>query len=540
MVKRGIFVKVTAGFLVLLFLGALSIANATLEPDPVPADLIDFSTFLGGTGDDDCDVSYEFGSTVVDSKGNIIVAGRTQSTDFPVKDAYQDTYSDAGDGTISKFYPNGSLIFSTYLGGSEQEYITDVAIDSQDNIIVAGITGSSDFPVVNAFKSNSTGVSPGDVDGFITKLAEDGQSLLFSTYFGGSGNDWLYTMNIDSSDRIAFSGTTDSTDLPLVNPHQATNSGGREVFIVTLAADAQSIVFSTYLGTVENDHGRRVGFDSLGNLLVAGMIGTGDLATGGVYQEDHGGGNTDAFLAKYNMTGEMEYFSFLGGADSEWGVDLAIDSDDNVVVTGFTTSDDFPTTNAYQEERGGFADMFITKFSEDGQSAVFSTYLGGSSPDYGNAIVIDPEDRIIVTGQTKSTDFPTTLPFNNTDSMHDNVSLVMMSPEGSLLVSIALGGEADDIGMGVAWHSDDCFIVAGFTKADEFPIYEAYQDTYAGAGDLFVMKIDLASIIPTSGTETTTGTETGTGYAPGILEGGIIIGIVVVVAMLVLLKRRTG
>ncbi|MFW9843773.1 MAG: SBBP repeat-containing protein, partial [Candidatus Thorarchaeota archaeon] len=489
MTKRGFIVKMSAGFLVLLFVGAFSVANAALESDPI--ELMEFSTFLGGTGDDDCDVSYEFGSTVVDSKGNIIVVDRTQSTDFPVKDAFQENYTDAGDGTISKFHPNGSLIFSTYLGGSEQEYITDVAIDSEDNIIVAGITGSPDFPVVNAFKSNSTGISPGNVDGFIAKLSEDGQSLLFSTYFGGSGNDWLYTMNIDSNDRIAFSGTTDSTDFPLLNPHQIANAGGREVFLVTLEADAQSIVFSTYLGTVENDHGRRVGFDSNGDVFVAGMSGTGDLATEGVYQEAHGGGNTDAFLAKYNINGTQEFFTFLGGEDSEWGVDLAIDSDDNVVVTGFTTSDDFPTTNPYQDERGGYADMFITKLSPDGQSAVFSTYLGGSSPDYGNAIIVDPQDRIIVTGQTKSTDFPTTLPFNSTDSMHYNVSLAVMSPEGSLLVSMSLGGEGDDVGIGVAWHSVDRYVVWGYANSADFPIVEAYQGTYAGNGDMFVMMLDL-------------------------------------------------
>jgi len=530
MENQNFFIKIAAGILMLLLLGAFPIANATMEPDPT--EIMEFSTFLGGTGDEHTDVSYSFGSTVIDSKGNIIVVGQTTSTDFPVKDAFQENFSEYNDGTLSKFYPNGSLIFSTYLGGSEQEYITDVAVDSEDNIIVAGITGSADFPVMNAFKSNSTDVSSGGVDGFITKFSEDGQSLLFSTFFGGTGNDWLYTMNIDSNDRIAISGTTDSTDFPLLNPHQDTNTGGREVFVTLIEADGQSLLFSTYLGTAENDHGRRVGFDSLGNVLVAGMCGEGDLATTGAYQEEHGGGNVDAFLAKYNVTGALEFFTFLGGESPEWGVDLAIDSNDNVVVTGFTTSDEFPTSNPYQDERAGYADMFITKITPDGQSLVFSTYLGGSSPDYGNAITIDSQDRIVVTGQTKSTDFPTTLPFNITDSMFENVLLVVLNPEGSLLFSTVLGGDHNDVGIGVTCYSDDSYIVVGYTESIEFPIFEAYQETYAGSSDMFIMKLDLQDFLPIPGD--------GTGIAFDLVIVSAVIGIGVVVVLLVIIRKRTG
>jgi hypothetical protein len=232
------------------------------------------------------------------------------------------------------------------------------------------------------------------------------------------------------------------------------------------------------------------------------------------------------------MTGALEFFTFLGGDDSEWGVDLAIDSDDNVVVTGLTTSDDFPTSNPYQGERAGFSDMFITKFTPDGQSAVFSTYLGGSSPDYGNAITIDSQDRIIVTGQTKSIDFPTTLPLSTTDSMHDNVSLVVMSPEGSLLLSMSLGGTGDDVGIGVARHSDDSFIVVGYTKSDDFPIYNGYQETYGGNNDMFIMKLDLHDFLPIPGD--------GTGFAFDLVIVSVVIGIVVVVVLLVIIRKRAG
>jgi hypothetical protein len=531
MVNQGIFVKkaATCGFLLLLFLGAFSIANATMDTDPI--ELMEFSTYLGGTGDDSIEtVSYAFGSTTVDSKGNIIVVGRTESTDFPLKDAFQDHINGFSDGTVSKFHPNGSLIFSTYLGGIAQEVPTEVVVDSEDNIIVAGVTGSSDFPVVNAFKSNSTGVAEGSVDCFITKFSEDGQSILYSTFFGGDGNDWLYTMNVYSNDRIAISGTTDSTDFPLLNPHQDTHAGGLDVFVALIEADGQSLLFSTYLGTPGIDHGRRVDFDSLGNVVVAGISGIGDLATEGAFQEEHAGGTADAFLAKFDYTGTLEYLTFLGGEATDWGVDLAIDSDDNNVITGFTTSDEFPISSSYQNERAGYADMFITKIAPDGQSLVFSTYLGGSSPDYGNAITIDSQNRIVVTGQTESADFPTTLPYSTTESMHDNVSLVVLNPEGSLLFSMVFGGGDDDIGIGVAWHSDDSFIVVGYTECADFPICEAYQDTYGGDSDMFIMKLDLNDLISTP--------NDGTGFTFGLVEVSIVIGILVVVVLLVVVRKR--
>ncbi len=532
MSTQKIFKRKTAvfGFLMLLFLGIFSHAHATTENAPL--ELIEFSTFLGGTGDEHMDVSYAFGSTVVDSKGNIIVVGRTESFDFPLKDAFQDHINGYSDSTISKLHPNGSLIFSTYFGGSAQELITGVVVDSEDNIIIAGITGSSDFPLMNAFQSNFTGGSEGNADCFLTKFSEDGQSLLFSTFFGGTGSDWCYTVNIDSNDRIAISGTTESIDFPLLNSHQGTNSGFLDIFISLFEADGQSLLFSTYLGTTGIDHGRSIAFDSQGNILLTGMAGIGGLATEGAYQEEHAGGSSDAFLAKFTTTGTLMYLTFLGGSSSEWANDLTVDSEDNVVITGCTTSDDFPTMNSFQDERVQYYEMFITKCTPDGQSVVFSTYMGGSSSDYGNAITIDSQDRIIVTGQTDSADFPTTFPLDITESLHDNVSLMVLNPDGSLLSSMIFGGAHDDVGIEVAWHSQDSFIIVGYTESEDFPIYEAYQGTYGGDNDMFIMKINLQSLI-------TTPTPTD-GFPLGFMEGGIVIGIVAVVSLLLFVRKRAG
>ncbi len=515
--------------LLMLFIGALSQSNATTKNDPM--EQLEFSTFFGGSGDEMIEnVAYCFGSTIVDSKGNIIVVGRTSSTDFPLKDAFQDHINGPSDSTIAKFHQNGSLIFSTYFGGSAQELPIDVAVDSEDNIIIAGITGSSDFPLKNAIQSNFTGGTEGNADCFITKFSEDGQSLLFSTYLGGTESDWCYTMNVDSDDRIAISGATRSSDFPLLNPYQDTNLGFLDVFVSLLESDGQSLLFSTYLGSTGVDHGRRIGFDSQGNLLLTGIIGTSELATEGAYQEEYAGGGSDAFLAKFQANGTLMCFTYLGGSSTEWANDLAVDGEDNVVITGFTISDDFPTLNSYQEEHVQESDMFITKFTPNGQSIVFSTYMGGSSSESGNAITIDAQNRIVVIGQTNSVDFPTTVPLDTTESYFDNVSLIVLNQDGSLLLSTIFGGSYHDIGIGVAWYSDDSFIIVGYTASDNFPTYEAYQETYAGENDMFIMKINLEGLvdIPSDG------------FTFGLVEGGIIIGIAAVVIVLLFVRKRVG
>lgn len=491
-------------------------------------DLIEFSSYFGGTDDESMGVVYAFGDTAIDSKGNIILAGASFSDDFPIKNAYQDHLNGYRDSIIAKFHPNGSLIFSTYLGGSAQELITGLAIDSEDNIIISGITGSPDYPLVNPFQANFTGGTEENADCFISKISEDGQTLLFSTYFGGTDSDWMYGLSIDSNDRIAVTGATESIDFPLLNPTQDTNGGSLDGFLSFFEADGQSLIFSTYLGTSGIDHGRQVGFNSEDELFLAGMMANGDLSTEGSYQDEYGGGSSDAFLAKFEATGDLEYFTFLGGTNLDTANDMAIDSNDNIVLTGYSISDDFPILNAAQTERSDRAEMFITKFAPDGQSIVFSTYMGGSSADHGNAIRVDSQDRIIVVGQTTSNDFPTTNPLNITESRYDNVVLVILNQDGSVLFSTLFGGSRDDVGICVTPYANDTYIVAGYSDSTDYPVYDAYQESHSGSNDMFIMKLNLAGLI-----------DIPPGGLPfGILEGGIIVGVVIVVLVSIIFVRK--
>ena len=488
----------------------------------------DFSTYLGGIGDErGTAASLHFlGDTAVDSEGNIIVVGRTASDDFPVLNPYQENCSGGIDATVSKFYPNGTLIFSTYLGGNAHEWVTGVAIDSEDNIVFAGITGSTNFPVQNPYLATHQGGMEGNADCFISKLSSDGQNLLYSTFFGGSGSDWCYEMNLDDENRIGITGTTQSTDLPLENEYQDSPYGGLEGFVTVFEPDGQSLAYSTYLGSTTTDHGRGLDFDGDGNLYLTGIIGTSNHGTPGVYQQGFGG-SLDAYLAKFSLTGDLEYFTYLGGSYSDRGNDLIVDPSGNILITGYTGSDDFPTKRSIQKDRGGWNDVFITKFDPLAQKVQYSTYYGGDNVDEGYAITCDLEGNAIVTGLTESSDFETT--YTSNENMDErNGFLLKLSSNGRRMFSSELGGEDTDAGASITLYSNSSYIITGFTQSEEFPIYHATQGEYGGNVDMFVMKVDT-STLETNGLEP---------WITGVITSSVLLAFVGTSMTVVLIQRK--
>jgi hypothetical protein len=491
-------------------------------------ELWEFSTYLGGTGDErgqSASLNY-LGDTVVDSEGNLIIGGRTESDDFPILNPYQETRNGGIDATISKFYPNGTLIFSTYFGGSAHEWITGIAVDTEDNIVFAGITGSSNFPIQNPYQATHHGGLEGNADCFIAKLSADGQLLLYSTFYGGTGSDWCYEMNIDNTGRIAITGTTNSYDFPLENAYQSSTQGGLEAYVAVLEADGQSLAYSSYLGSSSTDHGRGLDFDSEGNLFMTGIIGNSNHGTSGVYQPEFGG-SSDAYVAKFDTSGSLEFFTYLGGTYGERANDLRIDPYGNILVTGYTGSDDFPTRKAVQRERGGWNDIFITKFDPLAQEMIYSTYYGGSNIDEGYAIVSDDNGNAILTGITESSNFETT--GSSKENMDDrNAILLKLNPKGKLMIASELGGEDRDVGVGIAWHSNSSYIITGFTCSDEFPIYHAVQGEYGGNYDMFVMKLNTI-LLESQGLEA---------WLSGIITGGVIAGFVGSATIIVVIQHK--
>jgi len=235
--------------------------------------------------------------------------------------------------------------------------------------------------------------------------------LTYSTYLGGSGNDQGQGIAVDGSGNAYVTGSTDSTNFPTINPLQA-NLGGYNfnAFVTKINPAGSALVYSTYLGGSGGDSGNGIAVDSSGNAYLTGQTFSRDFPTANPLQKSHGGGLFDAFVTKISAAGSaLVYSTYLGGDRNDIGVGIAVDSSGNAYVTGETDSSNFPTTNPLQASNHG-SDVFVTKINAAGSAYVYSTCLGGSGLDWGLGIAVDGLGSSYVTGSTSSFDFPTTNP----------------------------------------------------------------------------------------------------------------------------------
>jgi len=375
--------------------------------DPV----LTYSTYLGGS----TNLGYVAG-LVTNSSGNVFVAGQTNSPDFPVTlGAFQPSLpNDTQSATVTEFTPDGSsLVFSTFLGGTKNvNFVGDLDIDSDGNVYVMGETRASDFPLFHAYQSKHKWL----YDVFLTVFNPDGGSIRYSTYLGGKLNDDAGGIRTGNPGKVYLSGTTFSTNFPTTANAFKTklNSAENNCFIAkfdTNQSGSASLLYSTYLGgskAGDQDDCNRIARDSKGDVFVAGSTESSDFpTTSGAYQT-HLKGTANAFVTELNTTGSaLVHSTLLGGTGSDSGVDVRLDGSGNIYVTGQADSSDFPTTNgAFQRSLRGESDAFVTKFKPTLNALVYSTYLGGSSDDGGNAIFVDSSNNAYVAGITTSTDFP--------------------------------------------------------------------------------------------------------------------------------------
>jgi len=249
-----------------------------------------YSTFLGGISDDTAS------SIAVDPAGNVYICGETNSPNFPVSSPLQAANAGGQDAFVTKLNATASaLTFSTYLGGSFDDLANSIAIDSSENVYVAGVTSSFDFPVSPTAFQSSLG---GAFNAFVAKLTSTGATLGFSSFLGGSGSDQASALAVDSAGNVWLTGSTSSTNFPLVNAFQALLVGGKDVFVATLNATGDHLLYSSYLGGVLDDSGLAIGIDSKGSEVVGGITQSSNFpSTVGVIQPAFGG-SYDGFVFK--------------------------------------------------------------------------------------------------------------------------------------------------------------------------------------------------------------------------------------------------
>jgi len=358
-----------------------------------------YSTYLGG-GDDD--IGY---GLALDGNGDIYITGKTSSTDFPTLNPYQ-TDQPGIDVVAAKLDNTGStLIYSTYVGGSDFDWPSGIAVDGSGNAYISGGTYSTDFPTQGAYQTDQPGS-----DGFVVKLNSSGTGLVYGTYLGGDNFDKTSAIVIDTGNCAYITGHTGSTDYPTQGAYQ-TDQGIWDAFVTKINSTGSGLVYSTYLGGAAMDVGYGIVVDIDCNAYITGYTGSSDFPILGEYQTDQDG--DDIFVTKLDPDGDALVFStYLGGSEgTEEGWDIAIDDDQNVSVTGWTNSTDFPVAGGDYQECMGTVDVFVTKFVSAGDSLIYSTCLVGTGDDRGYGIVSDPDGYVFVTGQTASTDFPTVNPY---------------------------------------------------------------------------------------------------------------------------------
>ena len=404
------------------------------------------------------------------------------------------------------------LSYATFLGGAgATDIVYAIDVDASGHIYLTGSTGSTSFPVLNEIQTGPNG-GGGDTDGFVTKLTPDGQSLVYSTYLGGSVTDVLEDIVALSGGEAAVVGNSGSGNFPTFNGHQPSKAGGAgisDAVVVRLDASGQ-IAFSTFLGGSADENpqsgtrgDKSITTDGAGNIIVSGTtLSTNFPVTVGAYDTNFASGSWTAFVTKYSPTGAMLFSSFLGAnrpSGTESSYDVAADGNGHIWVAGVTNGD-FPVTgNAYQPNHGqGPQDAFLAQLSADGTTLLYATYLGGNGLDNIHAIALDASDNIYLKGRTESSNFPVagaSIIQANYGGAADAFVSKFDPTATSLVYSTYLGGNGDDASddrSGIAVDGTGNVIVAGRTGSSNFPLVDPFEAVYQGAFDAYVTKINAA------------------------------------------------
>jgi len=492
-----------------------------------------FSRILGGVKED---VGYAID---IDSQDRVVITGNTESTDFPVLMAYDPSYNGPteiyfeGDAFIASFFPNGTLYWSTFFGGSLSDVGSDLIIDSQDNIIITGSTESTDLPILNGFDSNLDGRE----DAFLAKFSSNGE-LIWSTFIGDIGSDTGMGVTIDSFNNIFVTGRWEATPI---------GNNKWDAFIAKYTPNGD-LEWLQKVGGSLSDYGIAVTLDSQENPLISGITGSSDFPNDNNYY----GGQQDIFIVKMNSTGEILWSNVIGGSENDFSNSIKVDKENHIVITGWTFSSDYPTLNAYNLISNGIEDIIVSKFNENG-TMLWSTYLGGSHNEWAGKSHIDDIGNIYITGETFSMDYP----LSNTSQSYllsgtAQAYLTILDstgfPQWSETFGAIKGSYIWDRGTALTTDSENNVIIVGFTESRYFPM--TTNDKFIGAYEVFLCSLynpfEERPLMSTSTFSTTQQSTTVTTTSTSNIENTINItsGFLVAITLIALKiptwkKRRT-
>ncbi|MBI4853000.1 MAG: SBBP repeat-containing protein [Acidobacteria bacterium] len=475
--------------------------------DPVLA----YSTYLGGN-------SIDFMADIaVDTDGNVYVTGETQSPNYPLTSGVLDnSLSGASAAFVTKLDSTGTkLMYSTYLGGGadNNDAARSIAIDSQGNAYITGVTSSESFPVTSGAIQTAL---RGTTDSFIAKLNPTGTSLVYATYLGGTNLDNVTSISVDSTGNAYIVGGTQSIDFPVTSGVFQPRYGGsgQDAFAAKIDSSGTNLLYATYLGGTGNEGALDVAVDLEGNAYIVGSTSSMDFpTTEGSFQRTFVGGSVDGFVTKLNSRGSaLVYSTFLGGTNTETliGADsvnsIALDSKGNAYLVGDTSSMNFPTTEGSFKAtfpgnltNNAANSAFVTKLNAMGTGLEYSTFLGGDTFDSAVTVIVDPMNRAYIFGNTSSSNFPVTQDAIQTKSAGElDVFVTQLSDTGKELVySTLLGGSSSELAVGLTLDKDGNIYLAGVTTSDNYPTsVRAFQTKFDSVIDGFVSRMSEKPLPP--------------------------------------------
>ena len=471
------------------FEGAEDRGNNALVVDPG----FQWGTFLG---ESDIDAAR---AVALLPGGEPVVAGYTFSPDFPVSPGAFDPQLNGGfDAFVMALTRAGdALLFSTYLGGGDDDLAYGVAVAANGEVYVGGETRSVDFPTPGGWRTTSAG----GLDAFVARLDATGSSLLSATYLGSIGDERVRGFTLTPAGDVVVTGSTNSPAFPTLPGAMQTGFGGgtSDGFAARFDGALGVLLASTYLGGLQGDIALAAAAFPDGSVLVGGQtFSTNFPVTAGAFGTSFHGAS-DGFAVRLNAQHAAVFSTFVGGSSSEAVEAVAVGPQDQVVLAGWTESADLPLVTPAQAQHGGWVDAFAMRLDGAGSQLLESSFLGGSDADRAYAVAVDASGRIALAGGTWSANFPTTpWAFDGTfgnppDSFMGDVFVARLAPD-TLDYSTLLGGNQDEEAFGIVLDAQDQVFVAGQTTSLNFPIHASVFDGSHGGSllpDGFLARLDF-------------------------------------------------
>jgi len=382
--------------------------------------------------------------------------------------------------------------FITLIGGNGSDYQRNVGSDYDGNGLITGYTYSSNYPITSGAYDNSYN----STDIYVSKFNPGLQFLNFSTFLGGTSSDYGYAIDADENGYVYIGGYTSSSNYPTTSGAFDTSYNSTDGIITKLTPTGNALVYSTFIGGTSSEYCYTLKVTADGFAFAGGYTSSSNFpATSGAWDTSYN--STDGWVAKFNQNGSgLVFATYLGGTSSDYVYALDISYDGKAIVTGYTSSSNYPTTSNAYDNSYSSTDIFVTKFNFTGSSLEYSTYLGGTSSEYGYSICDDDNGNIYVAGYTNSSNYPLVNSIRYSYQSSEGV-ITKFNSSGGLVASTYIGGNSSDYVYGISYFNNIIFI-AGYTYSSTITTTADAIRTYFGGGaDAFAMALnsDLNAII---------------------------------------------